>query len=164
MELYACDKGCGRDSAYPGTCEECAQREWIQRGSSTDCRSETGEVVGVVDAIITLSRVFGEKVMETTLGSTEEVRAALLDLEADEGFKVLLHEMIHAKIRKAKEAPVPRDEDLATLLMAPLAPSREPAGYQCAHCGSLNIKPSPITGNPLCDDCGEEKVVTTEEE
>lgn len=68
-----------------------------------DCRSKEGAVVGVVDAFITLSRVFAEKVEGTSLGSHPEVRAALLDLARDEGFELLRHEMAHAEARRRRE-------------------------------------------------------------
>lgn len=53
--------------------------------SHTDCRSETGITVGLIDAHITISRVLSSRDM-----SSPEVIEALKDLKADSDFKVLL--------------------------------------------------------------------------
>ncbi len=55
----------------------------------TDCRSEVGITVGVIDAIITLCRLLHERDM-----SGDEVAQALQDLRHDENFANLLRRMV----------------------------------------------------------------------
>ena len=54
----------------------------------TDCRSEIGITVGIIDAIITLCRLLHERDM-----SGDEVVQALRDLRHDENFAGLLRRM-----------------------------------------------------------------------
>ena len=54
----------------------------------TDCRSEVGITVGIIDAIITLCRLLHERDM-----SGDEVVQALQDLKHDENFAGLLRRM-----------------------------------------------------------------------
>ena len=55
----------------------------------TDCRSEVGITVGIIDAIITLCRLLHERDM-----SGDEVDQALQDLRHDENFAGLLRRMV----------------------------------------------------------------------
>lgn len=51
----------------------------------TDCRSETGVTVGIIDAIITMCRLLAKRDFSST-----EAREALEDLGDDEDFKQLV--------------------------------------------------------------------------
>lgn len=53
--------------------------------TTTCCRSETGVTVGLIDAVISISRVLATKDL-----SAPEVKEALKDLQQDEDFNKLL--------------------------------------------------------------------------
>ncbi len=54
--------------------------------SFTDCRSNTGITVGIIDAIVTLCRLLHGRDMDTP-----EIVEALKDIGSDEDFSRLLH-------------------------------------------------------------------------
>ncbi len=53
--------------------------------SKTDCRDTVGITVGLIDSIITISRILKDRDLQN-----KEVREALLDLRQDEDLKFLL--------------------------------------------------------------------------
>jgi hypothetical protein len=55
--------------------------------TTTDCRSETGITVGLVDAVITMVRLLAQRDL-----SAPEVQEALKDLRSDEDLRSLLNE------------------------------------------------------------------------
>lgn len=57
--------------------------------STTDCRTETGTTVGLVDALIAILRVLAPRDLTPT-----EVQEALADLHADEDLWRVLHSTV----------------------------------------------------------------------
>lgn len=55
--------------------------------STTDCRTDTGVTVGLIDAIIAISRILQQRDL-----AIPEVREALLDLAGDESLNWLLEQ------------------------------------------------------------------------
>lgn len=53
----------------------------------SDCRTPTGETIGIIDAVVTLSRLLQERDL-----SAPEVQKALKDMAANEGFIHLVRE------------------------------------------------------------------------
>ena len=53
--------------------------------SSTDCRTETGITVGLIDGMIAICRI-----LKSRLNSEKEIIAALADLQDDEDLKAIL--------------------------------------------------------------------------
>ena len=53
--------------------------------TSTDCRTETGITVGLIDGMIAICRI-----LKSRLNSEEEIVAALADLQDDEDLKAIL--------------------------------------------------------------------------
>ena len=69
--------------------------------SYTDCRSEEGITVGLIDAIISISRILAKRDL-----STESAKQGLLDLRLDEdvfhittGFPLLTYDRIYQERR-----------------------------------------------------------------
>ena len=57
--------------------------------TTTCCRSEVGITVGLIDSLIAIARVLAKRDM-----SSEEVREALKDLQADEDIAAILSQSV----------------------------------------------------------------------
>lgn len=53
----------------------------------TDCRSEEGITVGLIDAIISIARVLAKRDLSQSIAVIE----ALVDLRCDDDLKIVLH-------------------------------------------------------------------------
>lgn len=56
------------------------------QGQQTDCRSDDGVTIGLIDSLIFISRVLAER----DLTDNENVKEALKDLNDDEDFNVII--------------------------------------------------------------------------
>lgn len=90
---------------------------------SGDCRSEAGITIGLIDSLIAINRVLSRRLMAPfadenySKAELDKIREAIKDIATDEDFKILMHEVAHARRSTSNVLAIAKDMSINPYLI-----------------------------------------------